>query len=285
MLRALIILVAIGIAVVLYACLIERNWFALRRHRVPCLPPGAPPLRVLHISDLHLRTQQRRKRGWLRSLARLEPDLIVATGDLLGDGTSVEATIETVTAIPARAAAIFVLGSNDYYSPRPSNPLKYFRRHRKKRGGAAQNPWSDLVAGLEARGWVFGNNRRLEIEGIDVLGLDDAHIGRADLSLAQSRAREGFRLVVAHSPDGHEELVRCGYDLIVVGHTHGGQVRVPGVGALVTNSELPRAMARGLHRIDGSWLHVCAGLGTSMYAPYRLACRPEACLLELVPRA
>ena len=105
-----------------------------------------------------------------------------------------------------------------------------------------------------------------------------------DLSVARARSGDGFRLAVAHSPDVAEALADRGYDLIVCGHTHGGQVCLPGFGALVTNSDLPRSMARGVHRLGDSWLHVSAGLGTSMYAPFRLACRPEVCVLELVAR-
>jgi predicted MPP superfamily phosphohydrolase len=56
------------------------------------------------------------------------------------------------------------------------------------------------------------------------------------------------------------------------------------LGALVTNCDLPRQMARGVHRLGDSWLHVSGGLGTSMYAPFRFACRPEVCVLELVAR-
>lgn len=279
-------LAAAAAAVVLYAVGVERNWFVLRRHRVPCLAPGARPLRVLHLSDLHLRPAQRRKQRWLRSLATVEPDLVVVTGDVLGDPASTPAAIETLRAIPARAARILVLGSNDYYSPRPRLPVGYFKPHRTRteRPELPRNDWEGLVKGLVDAGWVDLSNRSVEIEGVEILGLDDAHIGRADLSIATARARDGLRLAVSHSPDPVPELARLGYDLIVCGHTHGGQVRVPGVGAVVTNSFLPRGMARGLHRIEGAWLHVSAGLGTSMYSPYRFACRPEACLLELVGR-
>jgi predicted MPP superfamily phosphohydrolase len=71
--------------------------------------------------------------------------------------------------------------------------------------------------------------------------------------------------------------------LILAGHTHGGQVRIPGVGALVTNCDIPHERARGLSRWRTSWVNVSAGLGTSKYAPFRFACRPEASLLTLVP--
>ena len=77
-----------------------------------------------------------------------------------------------------------------------------------------------------------------------------------------------------------------GFSLLLAGHTHGGQVCVPGVGALVTNCGLDRRMAKGLHRWPGTpaWLHVSAGLGTHPTAPIRFACRPEASLLTLIPR-
>ncbi|HVQ18088.1 MAG TPA: metallophosphoesterase, partial [Actinomycetes bacterium] len=87
-----------------------------------------------------------------------------------------------------------------------------------------------------------------------------------------------------------DQFARDGYDAIFAGHTHGGQVCVPWYGALVTNCDLEPARVRGLHRHPAdsrpsdpgsSWLHVSAGLGTSPYAPIRLACRPEATLLTL----
>jgi predicted MPP superfamily phosphohydrolase len=284
MLTALFIVLGLGTAVLAYASLIERNWFAVRSHRIPCLPRGEHPLRILLLSDLHLRAPQRRKRAFLKGLATLQPDLVIVTGDFLGDADAVPAVVETVSSIPARTAALYVLGSNDYYSPSFKNPLRYFKKKRRIIHGKP-NPWPEMIAGLEDKGWQLINNRALQIGGIDIVGLDDAHIGRADLRIARARSGPGFRLAVAHSPDGVEELADLGYDLIVCGHTHGGQVCVPGVGALVTNSSLPRRMASGLHKMGDAWLHVSAGLGTSMYAPYRLSCRPEACVLELVPTA
>jgi predicted MPP superfamily phosphohydrolase len=278
-----LLIVAGVVAVSLYASQIERNWFAVRRHRIACLPPGSSPLTILHLSDLHLRAQQRRKRAFLRGLASLHADLIVGTGDFIGDAHSNAEVVDAVTSITSRGGAIYVLGSNDYYGPKPKNPVRYFFKQRRRIHGKP-NPWRELVEALNARGWRLINNTAITIDGIDVVGLDDAHIMRADLTVARPRDGDGFRLAVAHSPDVARALAERGYDLIVCGHTHGGQLRVPGFGALVTNSDLPRSMARGVHRIGDSWLHVSAGLGTSMYAPFRFACRPEVCVLELVPR-
>jgi len=257
---------------------------------VPCLPPGSKPVRVLHISDLHFRNGHRRKRAFLARCARTSPDLVVGTGDFLGSPDAVDATVDAMTQIRPATAALFVLGSNDYYRSTPTNPFKYLmgpsNRHEPK---GKLNPWRDLVGGLEARGWRLINNTAtgVSLDGlgaVDVLGLDDPHLRREDLTVASPRDGDGFRLAVVHSPDAAPALAALGYDLIVCGHTHGGQIRVPGVGALVTNSTLPRSMARGLHRMNGAWLHVSAGMGTSPYAPIRFACRPEACVLELVPR-
>lgn len=285
MLKVFGALCGFGALCLLYAVFVERNWFALRTHRIPCLPEGARPIRILHISDLHLRAQQRRKRKFLRALGAQRPDLVVGTGDFLGDAASASATVETLGAVRGGARALYVLGSNDYYGPKLKNPLNYFRKRRAHVAGAP-NPWEDMVAGLGAHGWTLLSNASDRIDGdgtngIDVVGLDDAHIGRADLSVLAPRSKSGFRLAIAHSPDVANQLAASGYDLVLCGHTHGGQLCLPGFGALITNSTLPRRMARGVHRIDASWLHVCGGLGTSMFAPFRFACRPEACILEL----
>jgi predicted MPP superfamily phosphohydrolase len=94
----------------------------------------------------------------------------------------------------------------------------------------------------------------------------------ADLSLGVTHAPY-LRVLDAMSADGAA--------LVLAGHTHGGQLRVPGVGALVTNCDLPRSKARGVSEHNGTALHVSAGMGTSPYAPLRFACRPEATLLTL----
>ena len=104
---------------------------------------------------------------------------------------------------------------------------------------------------------------------------------------------------------GNPGMAADGVDLILAGHTHGGQLCLPGYGALVTNCDLDRRRAKGMSRWwpgagstgpeggaapssdappDAAWLHVSAGLGTSPYAPVRFACRPEATLLTLTPR-
>jgi hypothetical protein len=276
-----------GVLVVAYAVLVERRWYRLRRHRLAILPTDGAPLTVLHLSDLHLVRHDEGKRRFLAGLPRA--DVSVITGDVLGEPEAVEFAASALRPVRGRVASLFVLGSNDLYAPRPNNPLRYLipndrRRRVTGRRGRAQ----DLVRELERDGWVHLRNRKYsrKVDGVpmEIVGLDDPHIHRADLSVAPRTTPDAFGLAVVHSPDPAPELAALGYDLVVAGHTHGGQIRLPLVGALVTNCSVPTRLARGLARLGRSYLHVSPGLGTSKYAPFRLLCRPEATILELGPR-
>lgn len=270
----------------LYSAGWERTAFTLRRVEVPVLEPGTPPLRLLHLSDAHIRPGQRRKREWIGDLARLLPDLVVLTGDSLGGAGGV-ATMLAALAPLLPVPGVFVYGSNDYYAPRPKNPLKYFLPQHKRVVGDPL-PWRDLGAGLTAAGWQDLSNRKLTLtlsgRAVELRGVDDPHLKRDRGEQVRGRVPAGvLALALVHAPEPRvlDEFSADGVALMLAGHTHGGQLRVPGIGALVTNCGLDRARCRGLSRYRQSWLHVSAGLGTSVYAPVRFACRPEATLLTL----
>jgi uncharacterized protein len=280
---------AAGAACVAYGVLVERDWYRLRRETVPALEPGRPPLTVLHLSDLHLTAADGRRVEFLRRLAEEPADLVVLTGDMLGEPAGLDPVLDALGRFRPALGAVAVLGSNDYWAPRFRNWLGYFLGpSTRKRRVAGHNPWRELVAGLEELGWLVLSNRRGRLGDVELAGMDDPHIRRDDPRVAVPPGDEPARLRVGvvHSPyrRGLDAFERNGYTLLLAGHTHGGQVRLPGVGALVTNCDLPRARVRGLSRWGGSWLHVSAGLGTSKYAPFRFACRPEASLLTVVPR-
>ena len=273
----------VGLACVAYGVLVERRWYRRRRYRVELLPDGdRAALTVLHLSDLHFVAGDPQKARFLATLPR--PDLTVVTGDFLGEPEGVEDVVAALRPLRGRLASYFVLGSNDYYAPQLLNYAAYFSWRRRPRRGVRGRP-GDLVAALEADGWTHLRNRKdhLVRDGreVEAVGLDDPHIERHDLRVVP-RDRPGcFGLAVVHSPDPVPELVAMGYDLVLAGHTHGGQVRFPLVGALVTNSTAPRRMAMGLFRVGDSFVHVSPGLGTSKFAPFRFLCRPEATLIEL----
>jgi uncharacterized protein len=289
---------ATGAATVAYASLYERTRWTLRRFDVPVLAPGSRPLSVLHLSDLHMTAGQHGKQEWVAGLAALEPDLVVDTGDNLAGFDAVPPTLRALDPLLDRPG-VFVTSSNDYFAPKPKNPLKYFKTKHKRVLGK-KLPWRDLRDGMTARGWLNLSNATgtLEIDGrrIAFAGLDDPHLklDRYERIGGPADPDADLRIALVHSPEPRvlDRFAADGYDLVLCGHTHGGQLRVPGFGALVTNCGIDRSRARWLHRWaeptpehpSGTWLHVSAGLGTSPYAPVRFACPPEATLLTLTAR-
>ncbi|BCJ65921.1 metallophosphoesterase [Polymorphospora rubra] len=283
---------AVGAGTLAYASLVERNMFTLRRFDVPVLPPDAEPLRILHLSDMHMTPDQRRKQAWVASLAATDPDLVVVTGDNLAHPDAVPGALRALQPLLDFPGA-FVFGSNDYRGPVWKNPFSYLLPEREYVQGV-DLPYEDLREVLLGAGWADLNNARTttKIGGrvVELAGVDDPHIGRDDWDQVAGPVPEQAELSVAltHSPEPRilDLMAADGFDLLLAGHTHGGQVCVPFVGALVTNCELPTSMAKGLHRWPGSdsWLHVSAGIGTHPTAPVRFACRPEASLLTLIPR-
>jgi predicted MPP superfamily phosphohydrolase len=293
--------VAAGVGVTAYAAW-EARAFTLREVTVPLLPRGQRPLRVLHVSDVHMTPGQRRKQEWLAGLASLEPDLVINTGDNLAHRDSLPAvrdSLGTLLDVPG----VFVFGSNDYYSPILKNPVRYLLPDTGKRNTHTPIlPWRELGETFRGSGWVDLTNRQDSLTVGETTfafaGVDDPHLelDRLDAVAGPADPDADVRLAVAHAPYLRvlDQFAGDGYDAIVAGHTHGGQVCVPYVGALTTNCDLEPARAKGLHRHpadsrDGdpgsSWLHVSAGIGTSPYARIRVACRPEATLMTFVPRA
>jgi len=297
---------AVGAAALAWGVFVERNRFMVRHESVAVLEPGARPLTVLHLSDLHMAPWQQRKQEWVRSLALLEPDLIVNTGDNLGHVDGIEG-LEKALQVFAGIPGVFVHGSNDYVGPQLKNPFTYF-------GGPSRTPTKPTsldTARLEryfedTLGWLSLNNtsRALEIKGsrLEFFGTNDAHRNwdRLDVlpgAIEEMRENVGWAddtagpdpvaIGVTHAPYRRvlDSFVTHGAEVIFAGHTHGGQVRIPGLPALVTNCDIPREQAQGLsvwhHARRAAFLEVSAGIGTSVYAPVRFACAPEAVVVTL----
>ena len=292
MIRPLPAVGALGAAALFYGTVIERNAFTLRRFDVAVLPPGSEPLRILHLSDLHITAKQRNKHDWIRGLAALRPDLVVNTGDTLSAENAIPAVLRSLEPL-FEFPGVFVPGNNDYYAPRPKNPLRYFAPPPDpQRLTAPPLPWPDMAAAMVEAGWADLTHLRTRVKvghrEVALAGLDDPHLRRARYHLIAGAADPDalVRIGVLHSPE--PELLGAfaadGYDLVLAGHTHGGQVRLPFGPALVTNCGIDRRRARWLHRWDDRmYFHVCAGLGTNPFMPVRFCCRPEATLLTLVP--
>ena len=279
----------LGALVFLWAALVERYLFTVRRESVAILPTGSKPIVVLHISDIHMAPWQKRKQRWLSQLGKLNADLVVNTGDNLGHRDAIEPTLAALGSA-LELPGVFVNGSNDYYAPEFRNPFNYLLKPSTPTSGEPLD--TKALNDAFEKNWLNLNNRggTLKVNGLTLgfAGLDDPHDQLADYDSIKLPAKADVLIGVAHAPYRKviDELGACA--IIFAGHTHGGQVCLPGGRALVTNCDLPAKNARGL----SGWstpkgetiLNVCAGLGTSIFAPVRLFCRPEVRLITLLPR-
>ncbi len=271
----------------------EARQYGLIDETLPILPRGSQPLRILHLSDLHLTHRQEHKIRWLDALPSIvDPDLTVVTGDFIADPDAVPIVLDALAGVMAQPGA-FVLGSNDYFAPRIVNPLKYLTAPSELEGTRPELPWGDLVAGLRGAGWADLDNAAAEMRlgrqqaPVALRGVDDPHIqrDRYDEVAGAFPADAVIRIGVTHAPYLRvlDAMAADGADLILAGHTHGGQVCLPGNRALVTNCDLDTARASGVSRHGDAVLHVSQGLGTAPSAPFRLFCPPRATLLTLLP--
>ncbi|GAB3754972.1 metallophosphoesterase [Zhihengliuella somnathii] len=274
----------------------EKNQFTLRHESVPVLPAGSEPLTVLHLSDIHMVPGQRAKTEWLRSLAEWEPDLVVNTGDNLSHLRAVDPLLEALEPL-MRFPGVYVPGSNCYFAPRVGNPFAYLAGPSTKRSGQLQElDWQRMHQAFGAAGWVNLSNRHQSVPHgplrLDFSGVDDPHLGYDSFAGWPAGSVSGgeaphVRIALAHAPYQRvlDAFTDAGADIIFAGHTHGGQVCIPGYGALVSNCDLPTWRASGLTMWEHGGrevpLNVSAGIGTSRFAPVRIACRPEAVLLRL----
>ena len=282
----------LGGATLAYASLVERNLFTLRRFDVPVLEPDAEPLRILHLSDLHMMPEQRRKQDWVAALGGTDPDLVVVTGDNMSSPDAVPGVLRALDPFLDVPGA-FVFGSNDYRGPVWKNPLQYLLPEREYVQGV-DLPAEDLRAAFVDAGWADLNNARTILKAggrsIELVGVDDPHVDRDDYPAVAGPVSPGadLHIGVTHTPasrvldaDGRRRLRPA------AGRPH---PRRPGLRARLRRPDHqlrpPARMAKGLHRWPGteSWLHVSAGLGTHPTAPIRFACRPEATVLTLIPR-
>ena len=284
-------LVGAGVAALTWGAAFERRWYTLRSVTVPVLSPTATrPLRLLHLSDLHQLPGQRHRLDFIRQCLDAGPDVVVVTGDLLEADASIDEVVDTLGVAVRDRVGVAVLGAHDYWGATAKNPADYlFRPDRRKYGRRLDT--QRLVDGLTAAGYEVVDNQRTTVKTpaglIDVAGLGDPHVDLDDpaaVDWSPPLPDVALRLGLVHAPYRRAlgVFAQQGFDLVLSGHTHGGQLRVPFAGAVVNNSDLPLHQSRGLSRLGNMWLHVSAGLGHSRFAPIRFSCRPEATIIDLV---
>jgi predicted MPP superfamily phosphohydrolase len=258
---------AAALALSAYGAIFRRRAFSIERAtiEIPGLHPDLDGYRIAHLSDLHIGPWTPRSWGlrWARAANALDCDLAVVTGDLIASGTAFhEDAADVVGALRARDGVLVAMGNHDY-------------DHGS--GGEA------LVAALESRGARVLRNEGVAKNGLFVGGIDDRWSKRADLDrVFRQRPSGSATVLLAHDPADFEGAVARGADLVLSGHTHGGQLALPFAPRHANLGRLTRRHTLGVYKSGASSLVVHPGLGTSG-PPVRLGVPPA--VLEITLRA
>ena len=237
----------------------------------PWLPTGFDGLKIVQLSDLHLHHISRAYRTAIDVIRRERPHLVVITGDLVDRSEETSACLAFLAELRAAAGApvVVVPGNWDH------------RAFPTKRSIAAWHERLQAETGIR----VLANQNVVLRRGGDrmwLVGTDDPYFGHADLDASFKGVPDtAFALVLTHAPEAFEELAeRPAARLVLAGHTHGGQVRLPFVGAVRVPSRYGTRFARGLFKLGDTFFYVNAGMGMS-HLPIRFLCRPELTVLTL----
>jgi len=253
-----------------YSTVMEPRWLQVSRTTIHLrgLPPSLEGFRIGLLSDLHV--QHGRALGVVRravaAIMADRPDLIAVTGDLAEDEVGLQAVLDALMPLTAPICVCVVPGNHDHI--------------------AGIHNWRHAVAARKAIHDLTNRHLLVERDGatICVAGVDDHIEGSPRLTLPPPDHRD-LTIVLAHSPDQAERCRRAydAVDLILSGHTHGGQVRLPLVGAPVSASDNPDLYDNGLRRRPWTQVYTSRGLGTSRL-PIRFLSRPEVAILDLTRR-
>jgi len=311
-----------GAGVALYASQVERAEVQLDRFTMEVDRPGLPPdgIVVLHLSDFHFRAGgrvQARKIARLKQLLAGERyDIVALTGDLIHDAAGLPAALSLIESLRPQMGAYSCRGNHDYAEYSVWGVFGHTWREAEGAGGlslgdllgaarrlvdfarkvlrnelvrlpVAFNDMAALDAGLLSAGVRPLLNTSVQVDGAElwVAGVDDLTEGRPDLRTALAGVPDEPPLILlAHNPDIWLDARVIAADLVLSGHTHGGQVRLPVLGVAHTQgTHLSRQRPAGWFERGGTRMFVSRGLGESI--PLRLGVRPQVALIRLVSKA
>jgi predicted MPP superfamily phosphohydrolase len=257
-----------GAAVASWGVWIRRKWVRVRRLDVPIL--GLDPVfdgyTIVQLSDLHIGSfnPESMALGWVRLANSLGADLVAVTGDLITNGDAFHPAVENVIrALRARDGVVVSPGNHDYF-------------------GDAE----DLFDRVRAAGARLLRNESFRVHrehaSLVIAGVDDTWTRRADVHAALSKRPDGSPTVLlAHDPELFPIAAGRGVQLVLSGHTHGGQVAVPFIARWLNLSKLAHRYHLGSYRDGACHLYVSGGLGTTG-PPVRVGAAPEIAVIRLV---
>ncbi len=258
-------LVALALAV--WGVFVRRRWVMTRQLElvIPGLPQEFDGYRVAQLSDLHIGglTPGRWGHAWAARSNAAAPNLVVVTGDMVSSGVNFHAVIADVIGSLRADDGVFVsMGNHDYFGD-----------------------GEPLITLLRSKGCIVLRNEGTTVSrgeaSMFVAGVDDTWTRRDDLNLAMAdRVPGAFTLLLAHDPGLFPAAVKHGIQLVLSGHTHGGQVALPFFPKLLTLGKLAHRFHLGIYRYGDSTLYVHPGLGTTG-PPIRLGVAPEVAILTL----
>jgi predicted MPP superfamily phosphohydrolase len=244
-------------------------------------------LRILHISDFHFKKGDEPKLRFLRRLQREPVDMVLATGDMIDDDDGIAYCVEAMAGFKTRFGAFAVFGAHDHWDTHLLNvalDLSTGKYHRGK-----PNDFARLKRELNSAGVICLQNEARPValtpssDELWVVGIDDMFAGLADLETALTAVppTAAVKILLTHCVEDPAALAAHGFDAVFAGHSHGGQVRLPLIGAVITRSSLPRKHARGTFESKGTGFHINNGLGTGKWTGFRFLCPPEATYVTL----
>jgi hypothetical protein len=244
-------------------------------------------LRILHISDFHFKKGDEPKLRFLRQLHLEHVDMVFATGDMIDDDDGIAYCVEAMAGFKTRFGAFAVFGAHDHWDTHLLNVARDLSTGKYHRG--KPNDFERLKHELTSAGIICLQNeaRRIAMtpastDELWVVGIDDMFAGLADIKTAlHGVSPSAAKILLTHCVEDPAALAAHGFDAVFAGHSHGGQVRLPLIGAVITRSSLPRKHARGTFESKGTGFHINNGLGTGKWTGFRFLCPPEATYVTL----
>ncbi|HUU28618.1 MAG TPA: metallophosphoesterase [archaeon] len=244
-------------------------------------------LSILHISDIHLKDSDVGSLKAFEALAERQWDFIFITGDLTDNDSGIGPLAEALKGMRASYGKYAVLGNHDYFLFKADNPYQWFRiffgaalkgRHLNF---CQEKDITLLVRALQNNGIRVLQNQVASglFEGggkYQVFGIDDPSTDRDNPApLYGCVDHEALRMVLIHSPQRLASIQPFRPDLVLCGHTHGGQIRIPFLGAVATHSDAKRKSAAGIVLMEGCRVHISPGMGCGSIFPFRILAPPE----------